>query len=175
VNAGTGTQFPVPIRSVLCTNTVLHIHCPRQFVVKVCYLDCILSGVYILVVTVSGYAGYIIIFISIWIPEMKNCANPLDENYYHAKCRRVSDPNTTPDTSTQTSLQFQPMLCSSFDRPTHRNSSAHIFMAFKWWSDECGHTMYKGSLKSSLTGGSAPLLCGGRRWLLCQVVVVRVT
>jgi len=25
-------------------------------------------------------------------------------------------------------------------------------------------------LKSSWTGGSAPLLCRGRRWLLCQVV-----
>jgi len=29
---------------------------------------------------------------------------------------------------------------------------------------------YEGRLKSSWTGGSAPLLCRGRRWLLCQVV-----
>jgi len=29
---------------------------------------------------------------------------------------------------------------------------------------------YDGRLKSSWTGGSAPLLCRGRRWLLCQVV-----
>jgi len=30
-------------------------------------------------------------------------------------------------------------------------------------------------LKGSWTGGLAPLLCRGRRWLLCQVVVVVVT
>jgi hypothetical protein len=36
-------------------------------------------------------------------------------------------------------------------------------------------TMYEGRLKSSWIGGSAPLLCRGRRWLLCQVVVAGVT
>jgi hypothetical protein len=35
--------------------------------------------------------------------------------------------------------------------------------------------IYEGRLKSSWNGGSAPLLCRGRRWLLCQVVVVGVT
>jgi hypothetical protein len=34
---------------------------------------------------------------------------------------------------------------------------------------------YDGRLKISWTGRSAPLLCRGRRWLLCQVVVVGVT
>jgi hypothetical protein len=34
--------------------------------------------------------------------------------------------------------------------------------------------IYEGCLKNSWTGGSAPLLCRGRRWLLCQVVVVGV-
>jgi len=29
---------------------------------------------------------------------------------------------------------------------------------------------YEGRLLSSWTGGSAPLLCRRRRWLLCQVV-----
>jgi hypothetical protein len=33
---------------------------------------------------------------------------------------------------------------------------------------------YEGRLQSSWTRGSAPLLCRGRRWLLWQVVVVRV-
>jgi hypothetical protein len=32
--------------------------------------------------------------------------------------------------------------------------------------------IYKGHLKSSWTGGSLPLLCSGRHWLLCQVAVV---
>jgi hypothetical protein len=36
-------------------------------------------------------------------------------------------------------------------------------------------SVYEGRLKSSWTGGSAPLLRRGRRWLLCQVVVVGVT
>jgi len=35
--------------------------------------------------------------------------------------------------------------------------------------------IYEGRWKSSWTGGIAPLLCRGRRWLLCQVVVVGVT
>jgi hypothetical protein len=35
--------------------------------------------------------------------------------------------------------------------------------------------IYEGRLKSSWSGGSAPLLYRGRRWLLCQVVVVEVT
>jgi len=35
--------------------------------------------------------------------------------------------------------------------------------------------LYEGRLKSLWTGGSTPLLCRGRRWLLCQVVVVGVT
>jgi hypothetical protein len=35
--------------------------------------------------------------------------------------------------------------------------------------------MYWGRLRSSWTGGSAPLLRRVRRWLLCQVVVVGVT
>jgi hypothetical protein len=34
---------------------------------------------------------------------------------------------------------------------------------------------YEDRLQSSWTGGSAPLLCRGRRWLLCQVIVVGVT
>jgi len=33
----------------------------------------------------------------------------------------------------------------------------------------------EGYFKSSWTRGSAPLLCRERRWLLCQVVAVRVT
>jgi len=35
--------------------------------------------------------------------------------------------------------------------------------------------LYEGHMKSSWTGGSESLLCIGRRWLLCQVVVVGVT
>jgi hypothetical protein len=31
---------------------------------------------------------------------------------------------------------------------------------------------YEGHLKSSWTGVSEPLLCRGRWWLLCQVIVV---
>jgi hypothetical protein len=34
---------------------------------------------------------------------------------------------------------------------------------------------YEGRLKSSWTGGSAPLLCRGRQWLLYQAVVVGLT
>jgi len=30
--------------------------------------------------------------------------------------------------------------------------------------------IYEGRFRSSWTGGSAPLLCRGRRWLLCQIV-----
>jgi hypothetical protein len=37
------------------------------------------------------------------------------------------------------------------------------------------NNIYEGCFKSSWTGGSEPLLCRGRRWLLCQVVVVGVT
>jgi hypothetical protein len=40
----------------------------------------------------------------------------------------------------------------------------------------CSHTcqvpIYEGRLQNSLTGGSVPLLCRERRWLLCRVVVV---
>jgi hypothetical protein len=39
----------------------------------------------------------------------------------------------------------------------------------------CEDFKYEGHLKSSWIGGSAPLLCRGRRWLLWQVVVVGVT
>jgi hypothetical protein len=40
--------------------------------------------------------------------------------------------------------------------------------------DEINSIKYEGHLKSSWTGGSALLLCRGRRFLLCQVVVVGV-
>jgi len=35
--------------------------------------------------------------------------------------------------------------------------------------------LYEGCLKSSWTGSNVPLLCTGRWWLLCQVVVMEVT
>jgi hypothetical protein len=50
------------------------------------------------------------------------------------------------------------------------NQSQYITNGFLW-----SRPIYEGRFKSLWTGGSAPLLCRGRRWLLCQVVVVGVT
>jgi len=41
--------------------------------------------------------------------------------------------------------------------------------------DDSVVTIYNGYLQSWWSGSCVPLLCRGRRWLLCQVVVVGVT
>jgi hypothetical protein len=57
------------------------------------------------------------------------------------------------------------------DRPVYKMQNK-IKKCFKSVKKNKQLRTYEGHLRSSWTGGSAPLLCKGRRWLLCQVVVV---
>jgi uncharacterized protein YegL len=48
-------------------------------------------------------------------------------------------------------------------------------VTFRYHTDQVSCRFLEGRLKNLWTGGSAPLLCRGRRWLLRQVVVVGIT